>query len=652
MAEGTKAAACCGTPSRAVSGKEDGDGSAFREKVEGILALGGMKKDIALLVVSGAALVASLVADGAGAQLPFDPAWIAIVLSGIPIIVETGLAVVYDHDIKADLLVSLALIASVATGEYFAAGEVAAIMQLGGLLEDLTAARARAGMERLVALTPREARIVSADGAEEMAEATAVKQGMLVRVLPGEAIPVDGTIVEGVTSIDESVMTGEPMPRDKGTGDAVMSGTQNQFGAILVRADRAGEDSSIQRMVRLVEGADAGKAKIVRLADSWATWIVVGALSLAVLAFLLTGEIMRSVTVLVVFCPCSLVLATPTAVVAAIGNATRHDFLVKEGDALERLAQVKSIAFDKTGTLTKGKPAVSELRALPESGLDDRELAALVASAELRSEHPLGQAAVAYTKAAGIEVPEPDSFSMVPGRGVAAHVAGHEVLVGNAQMMAEEGVAEDAAGTFAAEGLLHAGKTVSYVVVDGKPAGIVALSDELRPESAELVACLRREGIASVLLTGDSETAAQSAAKTLSIDEVKAACRPEDKLAYISSHEGCAMVGDGINDAPALKRSFVGIAMGGIGSDIAMDAADIVLTKDGIDELPHLVALSHHMMRTIKRNLTFSMCLNFVAVALAMLAVLDPVTGALVHNAGSVFVVVSSGMLLGWEERR
>lgn len=652
MAEGTKAAACCGTPSRAVAGKEMGDGSAFREKVEGILALGGMKKDIALLVVSGAALVASLVADGTGVQLPFDPAWIAIVLSGIPIIVEAALAVVYDHDIKADLLVSLALIASVATGEYFAAGEVAAIMQLGGLLEDLTAARARAGMERLVALTPREARIVSADGTEEMAEATAVKQGMLVRVLPGEAIPVDGTIVEGTTSIDESVMTGEPMPRDKGTGDTVMSGTQNQFGSILVRADRAGEDSSIQRMVRLVEGADAGKAKIVRLADSWATWIVLGALSLAVLAFILTGEIMRSVTVLVVFCPCSLVLATPTAVVAAIGNATRHDFLVKEGDALERLAQVRSIAFDKTGTLTKGKPAVCELRALPASGLDDRELAVLVASAELRSEHPLGQAAVAYAKAAGIEAPEPDFFSMVPGRGVAATVAGHEVLVGNAQMMAEEGVAEDAAATFAAEEVLCAGKTVSYVALDGKPAGYVALSDELRPESAVLVASLKREGIAPVLLTGDSEAAAQSAAKALSIDEVKAVCRPEDKLAYISSHEGCAMVGDGINDAPALKRSFVGIAMGGIGSDIAMDAADIVLTKDGIDELPHLVALSHHMMQTIKRNLTFSMCLNFVAVALAMLAVLDPVTGALVHNAGSVFVVVSSGMLLGWEERR
>lgn len=322
------------------------------DKLEAFLEWGGVKKDICCLVISGIALIISIFDL---IPLPFDAAWIAIVLCGIPIILEAIIGLVTAFDIKADVLVSIALIASVIIGEDFAAGEVAFIMQLGALLEDLTVAKARAGIEKLVHLTPQTARRLL-DGREEIIAAELVNVGDILRVLPGETIPVDGEIIAGETSINQSVMTGESLPVDKGVGDSVSSGTVNQFGAFEMKATKVGEDSSIQRMIRLVQSADAGKAKIVGIADRWATWIVVIALTAAALTWIISGEIIRAVTILVVFCPCALVLATPTAIMAAIGNATKHGFLVSVGDALERLAQVSKITFDKTGTLTYGRP--------------------------------------------------------------------------------------------------------------------------------------------------------------------------------------------------------------------------------------------------------------------------------------------------------
>ena len=362
---------------------------SLMEKLEALLELGGIKKDVTLLVISGLAVLASLLK---WQPLPFDMAWVAIILCGLPIVLEAIIGLVTAFDIKADVLVSLALIASVCIGQDFAAGEVAFIMQLGGLLEELTVAKARAGIEKLVHLTPRTARLVR-DGAETVIPAQQVAVGDLLRVLPGECVPVDGVIVAGQTSIDQAVMTGESLPVDKSVGDEVSSGTVNQFGAFDMRAEKVGEDSSIQRMIRLVQSADAGKAKIVGVADRWATWIVVIALTAAALTWLITGQIIRAVTILVVFCPCALVLATPTAIMAAIGNATKHGFLVREGDALERLAGVKVVAFDKTGTLTYGTPevvaAVSAREELPQE-----TLYRLAASAEQLSEHPLGKAIV------------------------------------------------------------------------------------------------------------------------------------------------------------------------------------------------------------------------------------------------------------------
>lgn len=444
-------------------------------------------------------------------------------------------------------------------------------------------------------------------------------------------------------------MTGESLPVDKSEGDEVSSGTVNQFGSFEMRATKVGEDSSIQRMIKLVQSADAGKAKIVGMADRWATWIVVIALAAAALTWIIAGELIRAVTVLVVFCPCSLVLATPTAIMAAIGNATRHGFLVKEGDALERLSKVRIVAFDKTGTLTYGQPEVVAVKSTNERYSED-SLYALAAGAEKLSEHPLGKAIVrCYGKA----LPDCSNFSMAPGRGVSAVVNGAKVLAGSAKLLEENGVViADAAGRAAAEYLAQ-GCTVTYVAAEGELAGYVVLADRLRDESREMISRLTALGIQPVLLTGDNDRAANSIAGRVGIEQVRSGCLPEDKLTAIGELQqrglNVCMIGDGVNDAPALKRSNVGIAMGGVGSDIAVDAADIALVDDEVRELPHLFGLSRRMMTTILVNLTFSMLLNFAAIALAIAGILNPVVGALVHNAGSVLVIVNSALLLRWK---
>ena len=621
---------------------------SLMEKLEGLLEWGGIKKDITLLVISGIAVIGSLLKLH---PFPFDLAWVAIILCGVPIILEAVIGLVTAFDIKADVLVSLALIASVCIGQDFAAGEVAFIMQLGGLLEELTVARARAGIEKLVHLTPQTARVLR-NGKEEVIPAEQVKVGDHIRVLPDEGVPVDGVILSGQTSINQAVMTGESLPVDKTVGDTVSSGTVNQFGAFEMEASRVGEDSSIQRMIRLVQSADARKAKIVGIADRWATWIVVIALTAAALTWLISSEIIRAVTILVVFCPCALVLATPTAIMAAIGNATKHGFLVREGDALERLAKAKVIAFDKTGTLTYGTPEVVAVRSISES-LDQTELYRLAASAEQFSEHPLGKAIVNCCKKSGSGLQDAKNFQMIPGRGVCAKIQGKSVLAGNPELLREQGV--QMLTPSEAEDFIRQGCTVTYVAVDGTFAGFLALSDTLREESTATIAELSRLGVQPVLLTGDHENAARTIAGRLQISEVRSNCLPEDKLKYIGEYQAkgmpVCMIGDGVNDAPALKKSDVGIAMGGVGSDIAVDAADIALVDDEVKELPHLVALSKRMMITIKCNMTFSMVLNFMAIVLAITGTLNPVVGALVHNAGSVLVITNSAFLLKWRKK-
>lgn len=620
------------------------------EKLETLLEWSGLKKEIILLVISGISLMLSLF----HIPLPFSIACVAIILCGVPIILEAIIGLVTAFDIKADVLVSLALVASICIGEHFAAGEIAFIMQLGALLEDLTVAKARAGIEKLVHLTPQTARVLR-NGTEKIIPAEQVQVQDLLRVLPGETIPVDGVITDGQTSINQAVMTGESLPVDKTVGDAVSSGTVNQFGAFEMRATKVGADSSIQRMIQLVQSADAGKAKIVGLADRWATWIVAIALTAAALTWLLSGQIIRAVTILVVFCPCALVLATPTAIMAAIGNATKHGFLVREGDALERLVGVTKIMFDKTGTLTYGTPKViAQKSLLPERS--DTELYALCAAVEQFSEHPLGKAIVqSYQQMHGAISQKAEQFQMWTGRGVSAQVSGVSVLAGNQKLLEEQQISVPKAAQADIQAALQKGCTVIHIVADGKFAGYLVLSDTVRTESAGMIAQLKDLNVQPVLLTGDHENAAAAIASQLQMTEVHANCLPEDKMRWIADEqqkqESVCMMGDGVNDAPALKKANVGIAMGGIGSDIAVDAADIALVDDEVKELPHLLGLSKRMMVTIKCNLTFSMSLNFLAIILAMTGILNLVVGALVHNAGSVLVILNSAWLLKWKRR-
>ncbi len=605
------------------------------------------KRTILFLTLSIPALIISFFNIG---NLPIDAAWIAILLCGIPIVKGAVVGIVTEFDIKADVLVSIALIAAIFIGETFAAGEVAFIMALGAYLEERTVAKARAGIEKLVHLTPTTARVIQ-DGKEAILPAGQVKIGDVLRVLAGETVAVDGIILKGQTSIDQSVMTGESLPMDKSEGDEVFSGTVNQFGTFDMIAQKVGEDSSLQRMIRLVESADAGKARIVKITDRWATWIVVIALLAAIITWFITGEIIRSVTILVVFCPCALVLATPTAIMAGIGNATKFGILVREGDALERLSQVKRIAFDKTGTLTYGRLTVAQIHSIDPT-LDNSSLLTLAASAELRSEHPLGKAIVSGCRQKHGALEQPEQFNLLAGRGVSAKVYGQEIFVGNEALMEEHGIALPSELLQKAAKAKSSGCTIIYIARDGIASGMIALSDTIRPDANKTIKAIHKTGVQTVLLTGDAAAAASHIAEIAGIGEVHSDCLPENKLdkirVYHNKGDAVCMVGDGINDAPALKAALVGIAMGGIGSDIAIDAADIVLVGDDIKQIPHLLGLAKKTMRTIKVNLTASMLLNFIAIALAITGILNPVVGALVHNVGSVAVIINSSLLLKW----
>ena len=623
----------------------------------------GTLRDGILLALSAAALLASF----AGAEpFGFDMAWVAVLFSGAPIVCGAFFALVREHDIRADLLVSLALIASLAIGEIFAAGEIAFIMQLGAFLEEYTVGRARASIERLVALAPQMAWRVREGKAEEV-RADEVAVGDRLRVLAGEKIPADGRIVTGRTAVDEAVLTGESMPVDKNPGDEVKSGTLNQFGTFEMIAEKVGEDMALTRLIRLVQEADAGKAKIVRLADRWATWIVVFALAASLLAQYITGDVLRAVTVLVVFCPCALVLATPTAVMAAIGNAARRGFLVKEGDALERLSSVTAVAFDKTGTLTNGTPRVQTVTPLADGWSDGRVLAA-AAALESHSEHPLGKAIVAChaekSAAAGIGRERSDmdellaaaspTVDVLPGEGIVARSKGAVCLAaGNARLLRRLGIRLAERAEEASLRCLDEGAAIVYLVEGDAVVGLIALADAVRTGAKRMVRRLQEEGLRPVLLTGDNERAAAAVAQSLAIEEVHAHLLPEDKLAAIEklAKDGSptAMIGDGINDAPALKRAFVGIAMGRSGDGIAAEAADIAITQGSVEELSHLFALSRHLMKTIRRNIAFSLALNFLAIALAVTGEIGPVLGALIHNTGSILVIISSALLLHWK---
>lgn len=601
-------------------------------------------------LVGGVFLLASFILPRMGVALPVDPAWVTVVISGLPLVYLAVWRTIYNKGIakiSSAHLICVAMIAAICLGDLFAAGEVAFIMAIGAILEDMTTERAKKGLKKLISLAPTQGRRL-ADGKEQMIPAEDIRACDILRILPGETVPVDGVIVGGETSVDQSILTGEALPVDKAAGEEVFCGTINRFGSVDIRATGVGQDSSLQKLIRMVREAEDKKAPMARIADTAASWLVPAALAIAVVAGLVTGDIVRAVTVLVVFCPCALVLATPTAIMAAIGQATRHGVIIKSGEALERMGKADIVAFDKTGTLTYGHLEVSDILPFAED-MDERALLTVAACAEAKSEHPLGKAIVTCAREKQLALSEPAAFRMQAGKGIEAELDGRMVLCGSENYLAERGIAPKPTACAALDGLRKQGKALILVAVDNRCVGAIALADVLREDAAEMVAGLARLNTAAVLLTGDNALAARHFAAQAGIESVHAQLLPEQKVADITAlqaegHIVC-MIGDGVNDAPALKTADVGVAMGSMGSDIAVEAADIALMGDDLSRLPYLKRLSAATVRTIKGSITLSMCINLVAVTLSVLGVLNPTTGALVHNAGSCFVVLLAALL-------
>ncbi len=593
------------------------------------------KIDITLIIISTISLIGSFI-------LSLDYiAWIAVALCGVPIVKECieGLK---EFDIKADLLVTMAIIASIIIGEVFAAGEIATIMVIGGFLEGYTVSKTKGKIEELIKITPQNATRIK-NNQEETIPVEKVQVGDILKVRPGESIPTDGIIIDGETSIDQSTLTGESLPVDKTKNDKVFSGTINLYGSFTMKTTKISKDSSLQRLIKLVSSSAPENTEIVRAADKWATMIVVIAFTAAILTYLFTFEIIRSVTILVVFCPCAFVLATPTAISATIGNLTTHGILVKDGYSIEELGQIDELIFDKTGTLTNGTPRVVNV-----ISKNKEELLYLLASLESKSEHPLAKSIMRYCK--NMDLADVEDFKMHMGKGVSGIVNNTRIIVGNKKLLESEKIRiKDTHEN-------KKGEITIYVAKEGEVIGKVLLADTIRKNAKQTIWAMKKLRVRTTLLTGDSQETGKYIADQLKIRNVKTNCLPEDKTEYIKKEQTkgnrVAMIGDGINDAPSLKKANVGIAMGSIGSEISIEAANIALINDNIEELPHLIAIAKRTMKTININLAFSMFLNITAMILAILGALGPIEGALIHNIGSVLVVLNSLTLLKYDYTR
>ena len=605
---------------------------------------------IPMTIIGGIFLGISLVCMLMGIELPVNPAWVPIIISGIPILYGALTALFCEKTISSELLVSTAIVASVAIGEIFAAGEIAFIMAIGEILEDITVNRAKKGISQLIKLSPQQGRKIIKENektTEKIVPIEEIYKDDILRVLPGEMIPVDGKIIFGNSSVDQSIMTGESLPIDKTIGDEVFCGTVNCDGSIDIIATKIGEDSSLQKLIRMVKEAEENKAPMQRIVDKWAGWLVPAALIIAVAAYFITSDIIRAVTVLVVFCPCALALATPTSIMAAVGQAAKNGVLIKSGEALEKMGKVNCIAFDKTGTLTFGKLKISDI--ITTSSATENELLKLACSSEKRSEHPLGKAIVEHGKKQNVEFLEMEDFKMIPGKGIAAKIENNEIYCGNSRFLQEQGIILDENIESILENLRKQGKVSILVGKNRECIGIIALSDTIRPTAKEIVVKLKNMGTRVVLLTGDHKQTADYFAEEVGIENVYSELLPAEKVTYIKKLEEdgnkVCMIGDGVNDAPALKSADVGVSMASMGTDIAVEASDIALMGDNIEKIPYLKKLSTATIKTIKFNITASMVINLAAIILSVMGLLNPITGALVHNVGSVLVVLNAALL-------
>jgi heavy metal translocating P-type ATPase len=577
---------------------------------------------------------------------------VALVLAAYPICLRAIKALLAKR-LDADVLVAIAVIAASSVGEFVAAGEVAFIMLLGEQLENYTIRRARRSLGGLLSLLPPTAH-VRRDGKEEEVAAADLRVGDVIVVRAGERIPVDGIVQSGMASINQAPVTGESMPVEKGEGDEVFVGTLAETGALIVEARRVGEDTTLARIAQLVEAAQQREAPIQRTLDRAAGWLVPVMLTLAVLVFAFTHDAARAITVLIVACPCALILATPTAVMAAIARAARAGVLIKGGQYLEATARLHTIVFDKTGTLTHGQPEVAHVSRFDEHS--EAELVQMAAVAEKMSAHPVARAILRKAAALGLVTEDPSKFYAHHGRGVVAERNGQRLVVGQRGLMDDQSVAMSDSVQAHMDQHHEEGHTTVVVAHDGKVCGTICVSDTVRAKADEAIHDLRKLGVEKVvMLTGDNQRVAMEIAGKLGLDEVKAEVLPGQKAAHIESLRqpgrmgGVAMVGDGVNDAPALAVADVGIAMGVTGTDVAHEAADIALMADDLSRIAFAVGLSRRALRLIKQGLVFALVYNVTMIALASVGQLHMIGGAIAHQLSSVLVILNAMRLLRYQ---
>ncbi|HIJ67224.1 MAG TPA: cadmium-translocating P-type ATPase [Planctomycetes bacterium] len=583
---------------------------------------------------------------GPGSEVAQLSAMVGALLLAFPVVLH-ALKSVVRGEMHMDELVALAIVAAFANGEYGTAGVVAFIMLMGELMETRTALGARASIESLIKLTPTSANLIGSDGSEREVKISDLVPGNIIRVRPGDNIPADGEVRDGFSSVNEATITGESLPVDKSAGTQVFAGTTNLTGALDITVTKAGQDTTLGKVQSLIIAAEKTQIPIMRIIDSHIKWYVPTILMIAGIIWFFTGEINRSISALVVSCPCALILATPTAMVAALSAAARLGILIKNVSLLEIAGRMTAVVFDKTGTLTTGRLFVTKLE--PAEGVEPAEMLRMAGSAEQMSKHPAAKALLNLAKEANVSLGTSSDFKETPGKGVTATVDSSQVMVGRDTFLAENGV--DISNI--TDSSLHEehGFSTLYVAKDSRCIGWIGLQDKARPQAQQAVSDLFKAGIKRVtMLTGDRGQVANRVCAELGCTDFKAHCLPQDKLAVVGKikQDGhtVAVVGDGINDAPALAAGDLGIAMGAAGSDVAINSASIALMSDDLGRLPFLIRLSRKTRNVINQNLFFGIVFIALGVAASAAGWLPVVVAAVLHLAGSVVVIFNSARLV------
>jgi Cd2+/Zn2+-exporting ATPase len=607
------------------------------------------RRSVIFLSLSGITLGLSWILEWIGLGAPSLPTAFAVaslVLGGYPI-VKSAIQTLLIPDLNVDTLVSIAAIAATAVGAYQEAATVIFIMLLGEFLEGFTVGKTRKAIASLIQLSPKMAWVRRGEQ-EIQVPIEDVKPNEVVIVKPGERIPVDGKIISGCASINQSTLTGESIPVEKETGDKVYCGTFNETGSCEIEATQVADDTKLAQIKRLILEAQAEKSPTQRMMDRFSRYFIPAIILIAFATFLITGEIIRAITILIVACPCALVLGTPTAVVAAIGNAARQGILIKGGAYLEQMGKLKTLLMDKTGTLTHGKPKVVEISAL--NGTDEKEVLYWAAIAEKRSEHPLARAVTEKAEEFGLSIPHPQSFENFRGKGVKVQWDSKTILVGSSELMRGERVEIPQSAKALLELKQSDGMTSLLITLDRRVLGVISIADTLRKGAKDAIDKIREQGVSEIwMLTGDSALVADRIGRELGI-RYEAKLLPEDKVLSVKEWKRkgrvVGMIGDGVNDAPALAAADIGIAMGAVGTDVAIETADIALMTDELAKIPTVVRLSRKALRVIKENLVFALVFNTLMVILSAEGWVTMILGAVLHQASSLLVILSSMRLL------